>query len=86
MITGRELASADIVHSIAEEDVNRIFDQWVKLLKAVVPGWEWSNGKEYGRIFYIGGKLPNGKKINLKPGIFCPANNFKQVYQYIDSK
>ena len=73
--------SADIVHSVSEEVANKVFDQWVKVLKEVIPGWtgKYGDGND-GRSFYIGGKLTNGKTVNISLSVCCPASDSKQVY------
>ena len=79
--------SADIVHSVSKEDANRIFDQWVKLLQEVVPSWTGRNTTDNdGRSFYMGGKLTNGKTININLRVCCPATDLKQVYINISSE
>ncbi len=57
--------SADIVHSVQYEATSSIFNQWVKVIKAVVPGWESSLSNEKGGYFKISGKLSNGKTVSI---------------------
>lgn len=78
--------SAEIVNSVSEEDANRIFEKWVNVFKAVLPAWNNKRDNENGRNFYIGGKLTNGKTINISLSVCCPASGMKQVYLRIESE
>ena len=63
--------SADIVYSVPEETALRVFEQWVSLLKRMIPEWEsYRNDENRGRPYFkLSGNMTNGKKVVISIGV-----------------
>ena len=78
--------SADIVHSVSEETAKRVFQKWVTVLKAIIPGWQSSRNDE-NRLrpsFTIGGNMTNGKRVNITVGVY--GSNAENVSFHIANR
>ncbi len=62
--------SADIVYSVSQETSLRVFEQWVTVLKTILPGWKHHReGTTERPLFSTEGKMSNGKKVVISMSV-----------------